>query len=1088
MHVLRRTLLTTALLTTTAHAAPGYLQSPTLGGQTLAFTAQNTIWTVSQAGGTAQRLTQLPGGDADPILSPDGKQIVFSASYDGPTELYILPVTGGTPKRITFENSKARALGWDTHAGILYTAPPASGPYFSANVFALNPQTGARHVYPFSDANDAALSPDGHWIYFVRFGLAVTRDHLRAYRGGAMSQLWRFPLDNITTQEAERIGPQSANLRRPMPWRDRLIVISDKNGRDNLWSLAPDGSDPQQLTHTTEFSIREASLSGNIIAYRLGADLHEYDLTTHQDRLVPIDLVSDNATARPYWIEHPLAFLNDTAIAPNGDHAILTVRGHIVIASPGQQRLIELATPGTTRLRHAALSPDGKTLYAFSDKSGENQIWRFPIDGSSEGEMLTHNPNSEPTGLYISPDGKSIAHTDMLGHLSLLTLATKKDTLIDDASQNGTTDYASLTWAHDSKTLAFVRSRGSNLRNQIALYSLPTGKTIWATDGKYTSNAPSFSPDGHWLWFLSDRTFTLANDSPWGDRNLGPDFPHRTGLYALALQPGQHFPFEPKTELDDTSGKPPEKDKKDEKKSLPAIAYDGLPQRLYHVPIPGGDYQGLTANADTLFMLDGTDEDANPLKSLHITDTDPKLETYAPKVQSFDLSADGKTLMLVTPGAPHQPQILLVPAGAKQPTDVASKTVSLGKWRLRIDPAAEWQDMFNDAWRLHRDHFYDQALRGVDWNAVRARYAPLLPRLGSRDDLDDLLGQMVAELGALHSQLRPAMTETRPDADMVAGIGARTEATPEGFRIAHIYRGDPDLPETASPLLHPGTDAREGDIITAIDGSSTKNQPDLAAMLADQAGKQALLTLKRGSMTRRVVITPVTMKQDAALQRRDWAIGRAEYVDRTSHGRIGYLHLDAMMPSDMANFAREFYANIDKDGIVIDVRRNLGGNIDSWVLTQLLRRPWAFWSRYGVAPAVNMQQSYRGRLVVLCDELTYSDGETFSQGIKSLHIAPLIGERTAGAGVWLSDGDTLIDHGNARTAENPQFSMDGHWIVENMGVTPDQSIENMPVATFNGQDQQLDAALRNLTESLTDHPIQPLKAEPFPPPVPAPIN
>ncbi|GAJ27858.1 S41 family peptidase [Acidomonas methanolica] len=1078
------------LFSAPAFAAPGYLRTPSIASGVVAFADERSVWIVPETGGSARRLTTPGHVEPHPLLSPDGKQVAFLADFDGPTEIYVMPVTGGAPRRVTFEHRAGRTAPlpvlWDATAGLVFATTAHSSPGFSRMLARVDPATRERAVYPLADANDAALSPDGRWIYFVRFGTAISGDHLRDYRGGAVAQLWRFDLRD--GKEAERIGPQDVNLRRPMLWRDRLIVISDRDGRDALWSYAPDGSDGRKLTSVPGFGIAEAALAGDTVVYRAGADLRRFDLAANADTPLTVDIASDDAARRVQWLDHPFRYLNDVTLGDDGATAALTFRGHVVLASPGQKRLVQIADAPDLRLRHAALAPDGKYLYAFSDASGESEIWRFPVDGSGTGTQLTHDAKSEPTGLLVSPDGKSIAHTDLLGRLFILDIASGADRLVEDATKDGTNVYDGLVWSPDSHALAFIRTRGSNIRRQIALYTLKDGAVHWATDGKYDSFSPAFAPDGHWLWFLSDRTFTLANDSPWGDRNLGPVFPRRTAIYALALQPGERFPFQPATELDSPEKKDDHKDgKKDAAPgstpgaAIAALVPDGLAARLYKAPAPAGDYVALGASGAFLFALDGHDA-AGTLKSIHIDRDEHKVETFAGDVTGFSLTTDGKTLLVQQKAPPDAaPKLFLVPAAEKMPGDTATAAIHLDRLRLRIDPGAEWREMFEDAWRLHRDHFFDQALRGVDWNAVKARYAPLVARLGNRSDLDDLLGQMMGELNALHSQLRPARTDGRPAADLIAGLGATLAREPGGYRILHIDAGEADRPDALPPLLRPGVNARNGDLIVAVNGQSVAGGVDLGDALADQAGRQVLLTLRRGGKDIRTVVTPLNAKAEAASGYTDWETSRAAMVDAASRGRIGYLHLRAMGPEDIETFAREFYADLDKDGLVIDVRRNMGGNIDSWVLTQLLRRPWMFWGRYGNTPAVNMQQSYRGHIVVLCDEFTYSDGETFSLGVKALKIAPLVGMRTAGAGVWLSDGDRLIDQGTARTAENPYFDLSGHWQVENHGVEPDVVVENMPHATFAGQDQQLSKAIDLLDAAIAAHPVTLLKPDVIPP-------
>lgn len=389
--------------------------------------------------------------------------------------------------------------------------------------------------------------------------------------------------------------------------------------------------------------------------------------------------------------------------------------------------------------------------------------------------------------------------------------------------------------------------------------------------------------------------------------------------------------------------------------------------------------------------------------------------------------------------------------------------------------------MFDDAWRMHRQFSFDPAMRGVDWNGVRERYQPLLARVHDRLELDDLLGQMSAELGILHSQVRGGEFREDPAAPAPASLGARLVAVDGGMRVEHIYRTDPELPTQRAPLQQPGVDVREGDVIAAVNGRPLRNAGDLARALRAQAGQQVLLDLRRNRQELRTIVRPVTLEYDALLRYGDWVRGNLAKVEQAGDGRIGYLHLRAMGAGDMANFVREFYAQFDRDGLIIDVRRNRGGNIDSWVIEKLLRRAWAFWQPAHGAPYSNMQQAFRGHLVVLADEFSYSDGETFAAGVKALPLGPVIGQRTAGAGIWLSDRNRLSDHGLARIAETGQFDLQGRWLIEGRGVEPDIAVENLPWATALGGDAQLDAALAHLQRNLRDAPLQPLRARPIPP-------
>jgi tricorn protease len=396
-------------------------------------------------------------------------------------------------------------------------------------------------------------------------------------------------------------------------------------------------------------------------------------------------------------------------------------------------------------------------------------------------------------------------------------------------------------------------------------------------------------------------------------------------------------------------------------------------------------------------------------------------------------------------------------------------------WQIATDPAAEWRQTFDDAWRLHRDHFYDPAMHGTDWPAMRRKYTVLLPRVGERGELNELLAQMVGEVGALHSQVFTNDLRRGPDDIPPAGLGARLAKVANGFRVEHIYRSDPELPAERAPLAVAGVQV--GEVITQLNGRPLAGGTvaDIADLLRGQADRQVLLVLQPPQgPARRVVLLPVSAARETQLRTSDWETGNLERAMARSDSRVGYLRLRAMGREDIATFAREFYAQLDREAIVIDVRSNNGGNIDSWVIATLLRRAWAFWQpRWpaGGQAYPNMQQAFRGHLAVLIDENTYSDGETFAEGVQRLKLGPLIGRRTSGAGVWLSDSNRLLDGGLMRAAETGQFALDVSWLIEGRGVVPDIDVDNPPRATAEGGDAQLDAAVAHLLQRLADAPV-----------------
>lgn len=1066
-------------------AGNGYLRFPTTKGDQVFFTAEGDLWRAPLAGGKAVRLTTHAGQEIRPAVSPDGQWLAFSGSYEGPQEVYLMPVEGGQPKRLTFEGLGCMVLGWTPKGQVIFSTQAEVGPSRATVVAMVDPQTLKRTTLPLADANEACVDESGKTLFFTRLGIHMTGDNVRNYRGGAAAEIWRYDLAG--GKEAVKL-PFGAPMKRPMVWKDRLIVVSDLDGCDNLWSLAFDGSDAKQLTRHTAWDVRSASLGDGRVTYQQGADLRVCDLVTGKDRLVEVTLTSDFDQQRERLIKRPMDFLENTDFALNGERVILTARGQVAVAGLNGLRRVDVALPAGSRAREATLSLDGKTVFAFCDATGEQQVWRFPADGTPGGKALTTDKGADRMALYPSPDGSALAHTDHAGNLYLLNLAS------GDNKRIGTNPYGggqNVVWAPDGKTFAIIRPDSTHHLNQILLHSVADGKQATITSDKYESYAPAFSPDGKWLYFLSNRSFQVVNGSPWGDRNMGPYFDRRTKAYALALQEGLRFPFEPKTELDaDTKDTKPAKEGKDAKEAKPerpAIQWKGLAERLYEVPLAAGNYGTLRTDGKRLYF---TERDGRivSVKTLEIGNNGAPAEVFAADVAGFDLSADAKKVMLHKrgPGGPAGPgaeSFFIVEAGAKAPGDLAKSEVKLGNWAFPVLPKAEWQQMFQDAWRMHRDRFYDHKLRGQDWESIRRKYEPLVARITDRAELNDLLGQMVGELGALHSQTRPGDQRMAQDGSAQAFLGAVFSRGAEGYRLDHIYRTEAEQPSEAAPLAQPGLGLKEGDVLTTVNGRPVLEARDLSDLLRNKAGQQVLLAFKRGAEALKpVVVQAVDATRQANLRYSDWEEGLRRQVDEASHGKIGYLHLRAMGSGDINTFAREFYGQVDREGLILDVRRNNGGNIDSWVIEKLLRRAWAFWTdAKGTYNGTNMQQTFRGHLVVLVDEFTYSDGETFAAGIKALGLGPLVGRRTAGAGAWLTDSNTLVDRGQVRAAEWPQYhTKDGAWIIEGVGVVPDIEVVNPPKETFEGRDRQLETALKLLQDKLAKEPVAPLKPKGVP--------
>jgi tricorn protease len=1065
----------------TTPAQPGYYRFPAVNGQTAVFTAEGDLWTVPLTGGEARRLTTHIGQETQSAVSPDGAQVAFVAQYEGPADVYVMPIEGGLPKRLSFDGGRVDVHGWSPKGEVVYSSEDLVGPTARRVLRLVNPDTLATRELPLHDAQQAAFDERGR-VLFTRFGAHINADNARGYRGGAMGQLWLF--DPATDAEARRLGTDADGaMHSPMWVKGRWYFVSNRDGTDNLWSMDAEGGDARQHTKHAPWDVRSPRSDGTRIVYQLGADLRQLEPTTGSDNALKVALVSDFERRRERWLERPLRFLESANLAAQGDRFALTVRGGITLAGPGPRRRVDIATPPEHRARAAVLSPDGRWVYAIADTNGRPEIWRYAADGSSEASALTTDGTQHRWRLFPSPDGRYLAHTDKTGALSLLNLSNGQNTLIDRSAWGGDDGFSDVMWSPDSKALVFARPNTRAAREQLLLHRIGSEGATVLTSDRYVSHSPAFSPDGRWLYFLSDRAFVAWPSGPWGDRNTGPGFDRRAKVYALALQPGNRFPFAPPDELAPLTATPPEGEKRSasEESSTPPVVVEGLAQRLFEASVPPGNYTSLQVDGERLYLLD-REGIRGILKTVAIGNKGAVHEVLAGDVRSFEISPDRKRLGIVQRQGEGDPTLLIVDAGAKLPTEMANSVVRVADWRLPIDPPREWAQMFVDAWRMHRDFSFDPNMRGLDWNAVRQQYEPLLPRVTDRAELDDLLAQMIAPLGLLHSQVRGSEMPVDTESAAPALLGAALEQTAEGLRIARIYRSDAELPSERSPLAQPGVDARDGDRIETVNGKTVRHAGELAAALHHQAGQQVLLGLRRAGAEVKTVVVPVDPMRNTTLRYGDWVQGRMAEVERVGEGRIGYLHLRAMGPNDIASFVRDFYANVERDGLIIDVRRNRGGNIDSWIIEKLLRRTWAFWQPPGQTPYWNMQQSFRGHLVVLADALTYSDGETFAAGVKALNLGPVVGTRTSGAGIWLSDRNRLVDGGTARIAEFGQFGADGRWLIEGRGVSPDVEVDNLPRESYAGRDRQLETALKMLEEKLKESPVVQPPARRIPPP------
>jgi tricorn protease len=1101
----------------------GYYRDPALSGETLVFVAEGDLWKIGTTGGVAQRLTTHPAEETSPVISLDGATLAFTARYEGPAEIYTMPLAGGLPTRRTFEgDASVIATTFKPNGDLIYaTQHYATLP--DLQLVSLDRKENERTRLPLSQASEASFDASGKTLYFVRPGFHA--NVTRWYTGGQARQVWKFTEGAAEAQKLTRDHKGESHT--PMWWQGRVYFITDRDRTMNLWSMNENGGDLKQHTDHRDWDVRDASLNNGRVTYTVAGDIWIYDIATNAKRMVPITLASDLDQLREKWVTRPMEHITSAHLHPKGDAVVITARGRVFVAPAKSGRLVQPSRKTGVRYRDVVFMPDGKTLLGLSDASGELEFVQLPSNGVGAERALTSDGKVLRFRAVVSPDGNTVAYNDNNNDAWVLNVRSKAQTKIS-TNKEGTTDFA---WSPDSRYLAFGQY-ALNSFIQLHIFDVQTRTQTPLTSDRVNSVDPVWSPDGNWIYFLSDRNLTSVVGAPWGPRQPEPYFNKPDKIYQVALRKGLRPPFKPADELspsvdekttrtpepatrEDEKPKPQtqppdqqvpdelpspdevtppldpeadaprvasatpkarskEDDEKKRDKNAPRakavrIDFDGLAQRLYEVPAPAGDFNALGVNDKALYWLarDSADDEKGTLMVLEITNEDPKPAKFADAIRTYELSLDGKKLLMRKDN-----DLFVVDAGTKSPIELQKSKVDLSAWSYSIDVREDWRQIYIDAWRLERDYFYDPNMHGVGWERVRDKYLPLVDRVTTRAELSDVIGLAVGELSALHTAVREGDMRRGPDNIRVPTLGARLvlDKSAGGYRIDYIYQADPDYPHERSPLADPELGIAVGDVITMVNGVDVLSAGHPNALLRNQAKQQVLLRLrpKNARGTRDVIVRPMDNEWD--LRYSDWEYTRRLRADQLSDNKVGYVHLRAMTGVDITSWFRNFYPVFNRPGLIIDARHNRGGNIDSFILSRLLRKEWMYWKSRAGEPYGNMQYAFRGHAVVLVDENTASDGEAFAEGFRRLGLGKVIGVRTWGGEIWLDSQNRLSDGGFARAPMSGVYGPEGKWLIEQHGVDPDIVVENLPHATFNGGDAQLETAVKELMQQIQSDP------------------
>ena len=1045
------------------------LRFPATNGNEIVFSYAGDLYKVPASGGEAQRLTSHVGYEMFPRFSPDGKTIAFTGQYDGNTEVYTMPVTGGEPLRVTYTATNSRddlgdrmgpnniVMTWTPDGSrIVYRNRISDG--FSGKLFTVEKEGGLSEAIPLPEGGFCSYSPDGKQLAYNR----VMREFRtwKYYKGGMADDVWIYSSDKKTV---ENITDNPAQDIIPMWIGDEIFFLSDRDRTMNIFVYNTKTKQTDKVTDFTEYDVKFPSANGNTIVFENGGYIYKMDAAARKAEKVNITLASDNIYARTD-LKEGANYVTAASLSPDGARMVVTSRGE-VFNLPVEKGVTKNITrsPGAHD-RDAQWSPDGTQIAYISDATGETELY---LQNAAGGEpmQLTHKNDTYIRDFKWSPDSKKIVYMDRKNRVNLLDVASGKVSLLlqDPVGVPG-----GVTFSPDSEWLTYTRM-GKNEINVVYVYNIAEKKEYPVTDKWYNSSSPVFSADGKYLIFSSARDFNPT----YGSLEWNHVYNNMYGVYIALLSKDTSSPFMQKdAEVAVSNATPKSGDKKpaDKKEvadaSLVKFDPDGITDRIVRLPLSPSYYGNFYSDGNKVYYWGRGGTKMYDLAS-------QKEESIADGA-SMDVTYDGKKALFFKG---RQIYVTNLPSGKTELT----APVDLSNMKITVDYPKEWAQIFDEAWRAYRDGFYQESMHGVDWKAIKEKYAVLLPYVKTRLDLNYIIGEMIGELNCGHAYVNPGETE-QPKRINTGLLGAEITRDKSGFfRLEKIFPGASWSKELRSPLTEPGVDVKVGEYIVAIDGVPTNTVKDMYSLLVGKAEIPTEISLNvkpQLSGARKVVISPLA--NEYPLIHYNWVQDNIKKVDQASNGRIGYIYIPDMGPEGLNEFARYFYPQLDKEGLIIDDRANGGGNVSPMILERLSREPYRLTMGRGTSHVGTVPDAVQvGPKVCLINKYSASDGDLFPWGFRALGLGKLIGTRTWGGIVGISGSLPYMDGTDIRvpffTSYDPKT---GKWIIENHGVDPDILIDNDPVKEWNGEDQQLNRAIEEVMKQLKDR--KPL------PPVPAP--
>ncbi|MBU8870947.1 MAG: PDZ domain-containing protein [Gemmatimonadales bacterium] len=1060
------------------------LRFPDIHGDNVIFTYAGDLWTVSAQGGTAHRLTASIGYQSQPKFSPDGQAIAFSGNYDGNDDVYVIDAQGGEPVRLTWHPGWDRVIDWQPDGkSVRFQSPRRSMTGRDLQLYSVAVGGGLPEKIILPTAGLSSYSPDGNRIAYNR----ITREDRtwKRYKGGMAQDIWIYDFNKNDTQKmTDWIG--SDNF--PMWHGETLYYNSDQTGRLQIWALdlaSSENPQPRQVTFHDEYDVKRPSMGPDAIVYENGGWLYVLNLATEQTRRLKIALHSDNIHTRPL-IKKVGQMVRSAAISPDAKRVIVSARGDVFTVPAEKGNIRNLTTTTGILERDPVWSPDGKQVAYLSDRTGEYEIWLRSSDGKGEEKQLTKGTESWKFSLSWSPDSKHLLMNDARMNLWIVDAQSGKMKRI---ARSVSGEIHGFDWSPHSGWVAYSMGEENGFHS-IFLYNVADDKSHRVTSDFTSDTAPCFDDEGNYLFFASGRHFNPTI----GGFDLKPVWANMDGLYVLTLREDVENPFPPESDEvgtaeddekdEEENGDEGDNDNEEEKEDEKPIEIDlkGLADRMVELNVGPGNYSSLAFSGGKLFYMSrpftpgggrGNNQAVSSIKLFDMEEREEK--TVLEKANGFDLAADGKKLLYADGNS-------FGIIDAEEDQKPAEDLLRIGEIQIRVDPRREWAQMFRDGWQQERDFFYDPGMHGVDWKHMYQRYAQLIPYVAHSLDFSYVIGELLGELNCSHSYVRTGDVP-RPEniGTGLLGCDFSLDAKTGRYRFDRIFSDRDWNSGTETPLHVPGNEVAEGDYLLSVDGVELQAGMNPFSLFENKVGKQVVLKIAAkagGKDSREITVEPVA--HEFNLRYEAWVQDNRRKVDEWSNGKIGYLHMPNTAVGGQQGFAKGYYPNLRKEGLIIDERYNGGGFIPTFFFNILNQKLVNLWKpRHGQdwrAPG----STFAGHLAMVSNGYAGSGGDALPYYFKYYELGPVIGMRTWGGLVGYTRNIRLMDGGNLTFPEFGLFDMNGEWDVENYGVDPTIEVDNLPHEVILGKDPQLKKTVEYLLQKIADEPVEVPTIQKFP--------